>query len=158
MSRSHSVPSYIGNNVWISSFSHCIQLCDKYDGVIHVWRESQRDEDAMCRVVAENIDHGLKLEYSEGQSIATLIPKVEAYAKKDLVYGTLLVHCAYGGIRAPTVGLIAALARETTPEYKHLVVTRIMNDTFRALWQDRRILPQYDMKPMIEIMEYFGYN
>lgn len=118
----------VGNNIFISDYEYCnsldllwivnSQFRPEFDKFIHIYRGDLEKHD-VCNVskfLARNVDWdfhgkaglGLNVQHGEGQDISHIAQEVYNYSIGN---DKLLIHCAAGQTRGPTLALLAKVAR-----------------------------------------------
>jgi glycosyltransferase involved in cell wall biosynthesis len=144
------LPASLGRDVFVSNVGHCGALGHGYDLRIHLYRNSQTDNER-CPAVAAGDDHGLVIHYSEGEGLGRMsvpLADVVAFARRP---GRLLVHCQYGMYRAPMLGMVALVARGATP-------AEAIAACLEAQWRDRGVAFFMADQPMSDLLRWWEAN
>jgi len=141
----------VGNGVHAGTFTWCNSHGATYPNVIHIWKPENLTEHRACQCVVTGQGNGLRVCYAEGQPIGSIdVPGTEliAYMRRP---GNLLVHCAAGACRGPTITLLALIARGVEPGDAFSAI-------YRGYWQVRRISPTLVQVPVQDILGWWQAN
>jgi hypothetical protein len=97
----------VGNGVWVGDLAACNACGSTFPNAIHIWRDGDRDERAICKANGKE----LSICYKEGGRLATMsvpIDAVVAYMRRP---GPILIHCRGGSCRSTTLAILAKVAR-----------------------------------------------
>lgn len=106
----------VGDGVFVGNFEYCDAKGAEFALSVHIWSALNVSEKRLCRVCREKgDDQGLRIEYTENQPLATMscpIDEVVAYFRQP---GNVLIHCAAGACRSPTLAVLALAVRGVAP-------------------------------------------
>jgi glycosyltransferase involved in cell wall biosynthesis len=127
-----------GDGVWVGSWKACIEQAGKFDRVIHIYRNDIKQ--CICEPISSRWEQGgsgqhlgeFLVRWQELQPFEEMEPGLDAVMEYARRPGRLMLHCAGGVCRSPTLALAAKLARGCPPE-------RAKADIIRAFRRDRGI-------------------
>ncbi len=130
-------PTSLGCGVYLGGF-HC---CDpeRFENIIHIFR-SQNVPDYTCPTIAERREHGLKVEWREGEPFSAMRPGLDAVSAYAARPGDLLIHCYAGICRSAHLALVALIVRGVEP-------MEAMKRLYSGCWADplhRRVPELFD--------------
>ena len=138
-----------GDGVFVTGAAGCNEGGSRFRRQIHIWHDPQRivDVGGTCAAIkAGATAGGLVVQYTDGESLAAAVSLAEVVAY-CAAPGDLLIHCAFGQCRGPTLGVLAKVARGAPP------LLALQNIT-AAIWSQRRIIPHWCPIPLAEIFEF----
>jgi hypothetical protein len=136
----------VGDDIWVGNFMACEANLDTFPRSIHIWHPWHAPQ-WICRNVTENQGRGLNVAYREHESLsnASIDPaSIAAYARTP---GRLLIHCAAGGCRGPTIAVLAKVARGKT-------VVEAQVEIRKGMLAGYNQEPEFPPVPMAEIAEW----
>ena len=113
--------------------------------MIHVHHGGGRDPGGTCDAIRAGAGH--VIEYTDCEPLPR--QTIEQVAAVSALGGKLLVHCAFGQCRGPTLALVALVARGVIPWHA-------LHDVTVALWLRRRIAPHWCPAPLEAIFAWWG--
>lgn len=140
-----------GKGIFVTGAGGCNEHAAAFARRIHIWGGPGRAGDAGCRYLNEGVPPGdVALQYVDGESLAAAVSldAIADYARRP---GPILIHCAAGQCRGPTVGLMAMVARGEVPWHA-------MHGITAALWLTRRVTPHWCYIPLAEIFSWWEQN
>lgn len=138
----------IGDDVWLGDYKSCNAHLQDFPLSIHLWRETNRHENRLCERVKNNTSNGLAVYWREGEPLDTLsvpFPSIMNYASRS---GNLLIHCAGGVCRSPTIAVAVKVARGTN-RYQAIA------DVYRGMWEGYRQTPEFYHKIFNDMFKWF---
>lgn len=141
--------SDVGHGIHVANFQGCNLYGAAFPLRTHIWYGPQGDQKGVCNCIQTKADSGLVLEYTDLHSLTEAID-IERLVDYFSQPGDILVHCAAGQCRGPTVAIIAKLVRapEITPWHA-------MHDITWSLWTYRRAAPLWGNVPLSEIFAWW---
>ncbi len=136
---------HVGINVWIGNWDTCKRKHDEFNSVIHIWHESQPSSCSFEEMHSIPNGKDLAIHYREHDPLSTEI--LEAVWEHALKPNKLLLHCAAGLGRSPTLTLVALAARGMS-------VFQGMASVSQAMWEQYQIphMPSFNCKRLNEII------
>lgn len=141
----------VGHGVFIGDFAACDASGDSFPLCVHVGSQLNLTEGRACRVytgASDRADKGLSVEWSEGQPLARMsvpLEEVVAYVRRP---GNVLIHCAAGACRSPTIALLAKVARGADPWEAVAAI-------FRRTWEGRGFPPHFTSDPTADVLRWW---
>lgn len=133
----------VGRGVFVSGLDGCDAARLEFDQVIHIVHASRKPQDT-CAAAAADSPH--TVEYTDCEPLRPgVIDYVSGVAKLP---GKLLVHCAYGQCRGPTLATVALMARGAA-------ASEALHEVTVGIWRRRRIMPHWCPAPMAQIFEWW---
>lgn len=142
----------VGHGVFIGDFGGCDERGATFPLCVHIWSQLNVTEGRACRVckgVAQRADKGLSIEWTEGQPLAKMsvpLHEVVAYLRRP---GDVLIHCAGGACRSPTIALLTKLARGDGPW------GAIGHICYRT-WEERGFVPTFLPDPTGDVVRWWS--
>jgi len=135
----------VGRNLFVSHKDVCDTRASEFDRILHIWRDDHPGYS--CEAVVAGNAPGMTLDYKDGTSLTeanhTILEIAEFLSGEDKV----LVHCAVGQTRSPTIALIGKVARGDG-------LWPSIADIFGASWEGREIAWNFCLTPMKEIFKW----
>lgn len=145
---------YVGNR------EECNQNANEYDGIIHLYRDDYPDHS--CFFISDtNLAirqrEGSRLdwivEYKDGESLPQYhIDGVISFVRKlreGNISSRLLVHCAAGQTRSPTVALLILSLVERVHPFM------LLDGVYSSIWQTRGKIANICHAPLGDIVEWY---
>lgn len=145
----------IGANIWVGNFQACDDKHAEFDRVIHLWHPYQKGSGICSRTNGRFPDvlspRGFGVERTETDLFICYedqapLDEIQS-AVWEFVHGTddrLLIHCAAGLCRSPTISLLALVARGTPP-------VKAVESLYSAMWAGCRLAPHMHHKNVQEV-------
>lgn len=147
----------IGPKVWVGNFQACDEAPQKFQRTIHLWHPYQMGS-GICALTADRVSDvqspresqaieicgGLYVCFEDKKPLGNLLQPVWDYASND---DDLLIHCAAGLCRSPTIAILCLAARGIPPT---LAVGMVCD----AMWQGNRVAPHVSPGNLCEIFEF----
>jgi hypothetical protein len=108
--------SHVGRDVWVGGFAACDAEGPTFARIVHVYNPAAAHSPVSCRRMRESLTEGLAVRWIEREPVEAMEPGIDAVAEYMGRPGRLLVHCAGGVTRSPTLALLA-LAMRGEPLY-----------------------------------------
>lgn len=139
----------VGNDVWVGNFEACNATLGQFHQSIHVWHDYQNGN-WRCNECLDPKGRGLIVRYCDGESLAT-IENLDRLISSCRIPGRLLIHCAMGTYRSPTLAVLAKAVRGCDP-------FQGMAEVARGTWGHyaNRQVPFFNSVPIREIVERFS--
>lgn len=151
----------VGHGVWVGNHNACDIFRKQFSNeprlspkVIHVWHPTQPGHcsNMVGHPSMESSDN-LVIAYREGD----LFTEKQLQSVYDFAFVSsqicppLLVHCAAGMGRSPTLALVCKVARECN-------IFQAMGEVAKGMWTDYEIkaAPQFLTHPLRSVFEWFG--
>ena len=140
--------SDVGHGVHVANFRGCDLYGGRFSRSVHIWYGPKGDQSGVCNCIRSG-GSGIVLEYTDLHSLSAVM-EIDRLADYFSSPGEVLIHCAAGQCRGPTVAMIAKLVRapEITPWHA-------MHDITWSLWTHRRAAPLWGNVPLSEIFEWW---
>lgn len=130
----------------------CHACIDEYDYVIHIWRGDKPDHDCLHK----DRESDYSLDYIDGaelpEELLTNIANVTQFVMDNMSIrqgSKMLVHCAAGITRSPTIALfVLALIEKVHP-------LLLMSDLYHALWKQSERMPNIVRTPLKDIVAWY---
>jgi hypothetical protein len=139
----------IRDGVGVGDFAACDVVGSRFGGrVVHVWKDEDR-AGRLCAYVARGTLGGLVVRWREGHPLAEMDPGLGDFLAFVRPPGPLLIHCAGGACRSPTLAVLALIARGRTP---HAAV----RDVLTAVWDGYGVVANLRDRPVMDIWGWCG--
>lgn len=136
-----------GDGVFLTDCNHCAANLAAFDLSIHIWKPENLTTGGACPRVHAGSGPGLAIEYEEGASLGTMRPplaEVVSYLQRP---GRVLIHCAGGRHRSPTLAALAKVVRGRP-------VTESVDQVLRANRDQRGVDEPIPPVPLAEILAF----
>lgn len=140
----------VGNNVWVGNFQACNEHASEFPLSIHIWYGPAGDMSGVCDCILFHRDV-FDVTYSDNEPMRSASQQMESIVEYARQPGKLLVHCAAGICRAPTVAVLCKVARGCTP-------WQAMHDVAAGMWLAYRHAPSFGYRPLNEIFNLFSLD
>lgn len=134
-------------DIWIGNHEACKSYDEYFDRVIHIHHQSQRGECPSVGITTLANDRDLVLDYKEHDPLSPEI--LDAIYRHAFKPGRLLIHCAAGLGRSPTLALVCLWARG---EDRYQAMSHIAERMWAGYQQPH--LPCWDGKRLNEIWKF----
>lgn len=138
-----------GHHVWVGDHRSCDASGARFDRRVHIWHSYQQGKNRCRHIDEDRIGaDDLVVRYRDGDPLATLgeaLPELIAFVGRP---GQLLVHCAFGCYRGPTLAVLAKVVRGGDPFDSLAEVARGM-----WTWYGTRQVPYLNSIPIREVIE-----
>lgn len=140
---------FVGDRYACDLFSH------RFDRVVHIWRNDYPDHSCNHVVNKTSKSRDLVIDYADGRSLVTEsnppLEGIENFLRDIKPVQSVLIHCAAGQTRSNTIAFLALMVFG-------LDVGNAMGLIIGAQWKERRLCPNFCVKPLSEILYRFSEN
>jgi hypothetical protein len=112
----------VGAGVSLGNYEACDLYAKHFPLVVHIWHPRQAGH---CQSVGKT---GLTVEWLEGELLT--LPELDRIARYAGQPGNLLVHCAAGLGRSPTLAVLCLAARQVHPPVALQLIAAAMWDQY----------------------------
>ena len=130
------------------NFTHCI----------HIWRSDFQDHSCSDKpessrlYTKHNFDY--RFDYRDGESIPLAsVVDIRDFIRNKFINGSqqknLLVHCAAGMTRSPTIAILALCEVEKGNPLDYL------SEVYKCLWNQRKIIGNVCHSPLKDLVNYY---
>ena len=152
----------VGNNVWVGNHHACDIFREKFvhqdirlsPKIIHIWHPTQPGHCGnMTGSPSLQSSHSLVIAYKEGDELRSeVLQRIYDFAYSESpIHPPLLIHCAAGIGRSPTLALVCKVARQRN-------IFDAMGDVAQGMWKyyEIKVAPQFLTHPLSSIFEWLG--
>jgi len=145
--------------LFVGNRDECNQNGHEYGGIIHIWRDDFPEHSCqyMNGYKITDCKFHYTLEYKDGHKLPTVVLDNLRMALNDnyLKFGKeskLLVHCAAGQTRSPTIVLFVLSLVERTHPFV------LLQDIYDSVWRGRGKIANICHAPLKDIVEWYENN